>query len=116
MLKSMHHATVPSALSRGRAYGWALVVGSMLTACQPSVARTTVPVDESLAVEVSQEPEPEPDLAAVDAVAGVPTETITFDETDPNPGPTDLVVATPERAPGGSLLTPDVLAGPTGPG
>jgi len=54
----------------------------------------------------------EPDLAAVDSVAGVPTQVISFDESDPNPGPTDRVESQPGRPKSGSLLTPDVIGGP----
>ncbi len=40
------------------------------------------------------------------------TEVISFDEHEPNPGPTEMVGAQPERPSNGSLLTPDVLSGP----
>ena len=53
-----------------------------------------------------------PNLAAVDSVAGVPTQVISFDESDPNPGPTERVESQPGRPKSGSMLTPGVLAGP----
>ncbi|MBL4689203.1 MAG: hypothetical protein JKY37_31715 [Nannocystaceae bacterium] len=55
----------------------------------------------------------DPDVAmAVVSADGTPTEVITFDNTDPNPGPTERVASQPERPPNGSMLTPDVLSGP----
>lgn len=48
------------------------------------------------------------ELAAAESGA----EVITFDEMDANPGGTDIITVQPDRTKSGSLLTPDVLAGP----
>ena len=46
------------------------------------------------------------------AAANPNAEVITFDDMDANPGGTDIITVQPDRTKSGSMLTPDVLAGP----
>lgn len=58
------------------------------------------------------EGETSPDSVDLPAPAGADVTKITFDADEPNPGPTEHVVGRPKRPNHGSMLTPDVLAGP----
>lgn len=60
--------------------------------------------DEDVEAEVVAEAAPVTDSNTV--------EVISFDESDPNPGPTDFVRVPPDRTPSGSLLKPGMLSGP----
>ena len=96
----------------------------VLAGCQraPTTSPEDAEVDPSGAVaEAESEGEPESlddgdegesledaSLASADPNA----EVITFDDMDTNPGGTDIITVQPDRSKSGSLLTPDVLAGP----
>lgn len=100
----------------------------VLAGCQrgPTTSPEDAEVDPSGAVaevaEVQNEDEPESPAEVSDedesledaslASAEPGAEVITFDEMDANPGGTDIITVQPDRTKSGSLLTPDVLAGP----
>lgn len=102
-----------------------LLATLVLAGCQrgPTTSPQDAEVDPSGAVaEVQSEAEPEsPDEVGNEdesledaslASAEPGAEVITFDEMDANPGGTDIITVQPDRTESGSLLTPDVLAGP----
>ncbi|MEM6990859.1 MAG: hypothetical protein AAF721_10190 [Myxococcota bacterium] len=111
--------------SAGLALAAGLLPALVAVGCQPKeptanpaeVAEADPPADEAPADEGDELDEAQDGDAADDPMAvagppGSPTEHITFDEDEPNPGPTDMIASQPERPANGSMLTPDVLSGP----
>ena len=101
----------------------ALFTSLVLVGCQrgPTTSPDDVGPDaEGVVAQAESEGEPDamddegdPDDSPDEVAAADPNaEVITFDDMDANPGGTDIITVQPDRTKSGSLLTPDVLAGP----